>query len=397
MTRDAIPHYAFRKDMKLTHTLLITPILLLLYACEGSHFEVNGTISHAKDSMLYLEAFTLEGIQPVDSVRLSDRGIFELRGDAVVGSPEFFALRIGDRRIPFSVDSTETLTFHADLPTMGADYEVAGSENARRIREIHKAQQRLQTAIVGVERNPDLLPGDAIDSIQGMLEAYKERMKHDYIYRYATEAAGYYAVCQSITDRTGTFQLFDPLTERADVKCYAAVATAWDGRWPDSPRTHQLCNMAVKGMRNTAPPQQRTIQVESGKIRETGLLDLSLPDIDGQQRTLTALRGQVVLLDFTLYGAQNSAHRTRLMRQLYEKYHSQGLEIYQVSLDPGQHFWKFSCEKLPWICVHDEEGTAAQLYAVSNLPTFFLINRDNEVVKRSELISDLESEIQSLL
>lgn len=379
------------------NALLLTPILALITACGGRHFEVNGTISHAEDSMLYLEALTLEGVQPIDSTRLDGDGQFALEGEAVAGSPEFFALRIGDRRIPFSIDSTETLTFCADLPTMGTDYEVAGSENARRIGEIHRAQQQLQAAIAGIGRNPGLMPGDAIDSIQSLLNAYKERMKRDYIYKYALEATGYYAVCQSITDGAATFQVFDPLTDRADVKCYAAVATAWDGRWPDSPRTHQLCNMAVKGMRNTAPPQQRTIQVDTDKIRETGLLDISLPDIDGQTRTLTALRGQVVLLDFTLYSARNSAQRTRLMRQLYEKYHPSGLEIYQVSLDPDQHFWKFSCEKLPWICVYDEDGSAARLYAVSDLPTFFLINRENEVVKRSELISDLEGEIQALL
>lgn len=382
--------------MKFKHTLFLTPILVLMTACTGNHFEVNGVITEAADSMIYLEAFTIDGVETLDSVKLKADGQFALRGDAVKDCPEFFALRIGKKRVPFSIDSTETLTFKAALPSMVTSYEVKGSENAKHIHEITKAQLRLQTAILSIERNPDLLPGDAVDSIHALVTAYKELMKREYILKYAREATGYYAVCQTITDLTGTYSLFDPLTDRNDVKCYAAVATAWDGLWPDAPRTEQLCNMAVKGMENTAPLRQHTINVNPDKISETGILDLTLPDIDGKDRTLSALRGQVVLLDFTLYGGENSAKRTRLMRQLYEKYHSQGLEIYQVSLDTDLHFWQFSCEKLPWICVHDD-GRAAQLYAVKNLPTFFLINRENEVVKRSELVKNLESELQVLL
>lgn len=378
-------------------SLLVLPLLALLAACSKPHFSISGTLTEAADSMLYLDAYTLDGVRAIDSVRLKADGRFSLQGPAVEGCPEFFALRVGQRRMPFSIDSTEALTFQASLPALPSDYEIGGSDNARLIRDINRAQLRLQSAIVALERDESLLPGDLMDSVQALVGAYKERMKTGYIYKYAREAAGYYAVCQSITDLGGTFQLFNPLADRADVKCYAAVATAWDGRWPDAPRTEQICNMAVRGMENTAPPRQKTIEVDPAKVSEAGLIDLSLPDVDGRERTLTSLRGQVVLLDFTLYAAKASAQRTRLMRQLYEKYHAQGLEIYQVSVDPDQHFWQFSCEKLPWVCVHDADGSAAALYAVRDLPTFFLINRDNEVVKRSELVSDLEAELQALL
>ena len=37
------------------------------------------------------------------------------------------------------------------------------------------------------------------------------------------------------------------------------------------------------------------------------------------------------------------------MRELYDKYHTKGLEIYMVSLDDNEHFWKESVANLPWI------------------------------------------------
>ncbi len=369
-----------------------------LASCDRTpQFRVEGTVSGAEGSTVYLEAMTLEGVQPLDSARLPASGAFSFSAPAPEG-PEFYALRIGDSRIHFSIDSTETVTFTASMPDMGSDYTVEGSDNCERIREICKGQARLQADIVALERNTSMYPGDIVDSINTLVREYKERMKRDYIFKAPMEASAYYAVCQSITDLTTTYQLFNPLTDRDDVKCYAAVATAWDGFHPDSKRTEQICNMAIKGLGNTAPKKVREMEIDGSKITEVGLIDLSLPDINGRDRTLTSLKGKVVLLDFTMYSAGGSAQRTRMMRDLYERYKDRGLEIYQVSLDDDTHFWKFSCENLPWVCVHETDGTAVRLYGVRDLPTYFLISRGGDLVKRSsDVTTTIEDEILKLL
>ena len=259
-------------------------------------------------------------------------------------------------------------------------------------------QSALQQQIIELERNQSMYPGDIVDSINGLLNTYKERMKLDYIYKEPMKAYAYYAVCQSISDLTTTYQLFNPTSNRDDVKCYAVVATSWDANYPDAKRTEQICNLAIQGMGNTAPVQTRQVTIDESKISEVSILDVELPDANGTLHKLTDLKGKVVMFDFTLYGAQESAERTRHMRDIYEKYKGQGFEIYQVSLDNDIHFWKVSCEKLPWICVHETNGTAVNLYGVVNVPTFFLINRNNELVKRSDQVtSSLEDEIKRLL
>ena len=346
--------------------------------------------------MLYLEAMTLEGIVVSDSVRLKADGRFEFSESKTVENPEFYALRVGQQRIHFSIDSTETLTFTAKMPLMARDYTVSGSAVAQEIRDISVAQQQLQEQIHQLEFNEVIL-GENFDTIHTLIADYKERMKRDYILKHPQQASAYFAVCQSLTYRYSTFRLFDAVSERDDAKCYAAVATAWDGRWPDAERTIQLCNMAIKGMENTAPPTKREVIIDEDKITETGIIDVELPDINGTQRRLSDLRGHVVLLDFTMYGAKESAARTRAMRELYNKYKERGLEIYQVSLDDDIHFWKFSCENLPWVCVHETDGRATTSYAINSLPTYFLINRDNEIVVRSEMVRDLETELLKLL
>lgn len=372
---------------------------LIMTACgKGEQFRVEGTIEGAKDSMLYLVQNALEGVQRLDSVKLKENGTFTFEVEAPTDAPEFYALVAGRHVIHFAVDSTETIIVKAKLPTMECDYTIDGNESSLKIRDISRMQQDVQARLVAIERNRDMLPGDQRDSLESILTTYKEQMKRNYIVGNPLLAVAYFAVCQSITDQGGTFQLFNPLTNRDDIRCYAAVATAWDGIYPDAPRTKQLCNMAIKGMDNTATPQQQALEVDAEKVSETGIIDINLPDINSHLHSIKDMKGKVVMIDFTMYGAKESAERTRLMRSLHEKYHELGFEIYQISLDDDLHFWKFACENLPWVCVHETDGTTTNIYNVKNLPTFFLVNRNNEIVVRSDFMKgSLEENVQKLL
>ena len=107
-----------------------------------------------------------------------------------------------------------------------------------------------------------------------------------------------------------------------------------------------------------------------------------------------------MLIDFTAYGSAESGARNLLLREIYDKYASQGLEIYQISLDADEHYWKTAAANLPWICVRDGNGvysTNVAVYNVRQVPSIFLINRNNELKLRGEDIKDLEASVKSLL
>ena len=123
-------------------------------------------------------------------------------------------------------------------------------------------------------------------------------------------------------------------------------------------------------------------------------------DNKGKLRHLTDLKGKVVLLDFHVFAAKESPARILQLRELYNKYHAQGLEIFQVSVDPDEHFWKQQTAALPWINVRAEDGIQSNtltLYNVQGIPEFFLIDRGNNIIGRSETIKDLEQAIKNLL
>ena len=86
---------------------------LTITACSsGPKFQVNGDISGAEGKMLYLESSALEGIVPLDSVKLKGNGTFSF-SQARPESPEFYRLRIEDKVINFSVDSIESIQIKA--------------------------------------------------------------------------------------------------------------------------------------------------------------------------------------------------------------------------------------------------------------------------------------------
>ena len=144
----------------------------------------------------------------------------------------------------------------------------------------------------------------------------------------------------------------------------------------------------------------RAKTIDTDKVRSAGIIDLSLRDNKGKERKLSDLKGKVVLLDFHVFATENSPARILLLRELYNKYHAEGLEIYQVSIDPDEHFWKQQTAALPWISVREDNGlqsSSLTFYNVQSIPDFFLIDRGNNIVGRAQNIKDLEQAIKNLL
>lgn len=194
--------------------------------------------------------------------------------------------------------------------------------------------------------------------------------------------------------------IFDPLTSKEDVKCFAAVATSLNNLYPHADRSRNLYNMVIKGMKNTRTPQVKDVTLPADKIQEASIIDIELKDLNGKIHRLTDLKGKVVLIDFTAYSSAASGARNLALRELYNKYASQGLVIYQISLDADEHFWKTAADNLPWICVRDPQGpysTYLNLYGVTQLPTAFLVNRNNELSLRVEEKTNMEEAIKNLL
>ena len=105
-------------------------------------------------------------------------------------------------------------------------------------------------------------------------------------------------------------------------------------------------------------------------------------------------------MNFTAYGAEYSGPYNMGLNKLYEKYKSKGLEIYQVSLDSDEHFWKVAASNLPWVTVRDKNSiysTYARSYNVTELPTSFLLGKDGAILQRITDNNALEEALKKAL
>ena len=375
-------------------TVILALMTLLLGACDNKvKFTIEGNIEGAKDSVLYFEHVSLSGLKPLDSLKLGADGAFRFQADTTA-APEFYVLRIHDQIINISIDSTETVTVKAQYPNMAARYEVEGSDNCEKIRSLALMQQDLLRKAIALEQNMTIPPGDAQDSLRRMVDRYKETVLENYIFKEPNKTYSYFALFQTL----GRWLIFNPKESREDLRVFAAVATSWDTFYPGADRTENLHNIVIESMQQLNGTSASTAQQGDGPtIVESGIIELQLPDKNGNLLTLSSLKGKVVLLDFHTFTLPESAQRILMLRELYNKYHEQGLEIYQVSLDQDEHFWKQMTQHLPWVCVRDASLQSAMSYNVTDVPEFFLINRNSQLQKRSSQMKDLEAEIKALL
>lgn len=381
--------------MKKVVYYLLALVLVGMSACEnGPKFKVQGEVADAENKTIYLEASGLEGIVLLDSVKLKANGNFSLAG-ARPEIPEFYRLRMDGKVINFVVDSTETVSIKAEAAKFDTDYTIDGAESNQKIKELVLLQAELQQKVDKLSQSK-LPAGIAQTQLATLINEYKNKVKKGYIYEAPNKPYAYFALFQTL----GGYMIFDPLANKDDVRCFAAVATSLNNIYPHADRSRNLYNMVIKGLKNTREPRQENVGIDPSIIKESGIIDIKLKDLKGKERSLTELAGKVVLIDFTIYNNTMSATHNLALRELYNKYHEKGLEIYQISLDADEHFWKTSADNLPWICVRDEKASYSnyiQLYNVTQLPTIFLVDRSNSLNARGENIEDLEAAIQKLL
>lgn len=130
--------------------------------------------------------------------------------------------------------------------------------------------------------------------------------------------------------------------------------------------------------------------------------DFTLPQLSGQQLTLSNYRGKVVLLDFWATWCEPCRHETPFFVDLQDKYGPQGLQIIGVSMDdtpdPVPAFYREF--KMNYPVVMGTAKIGEEYGGVLGLPIAFLIDREGRIQKKhigATEESTFEKEISTLL
>lgn len=370
--------------------------MVLFTGCSRSpKLEVEGKITNALGKVLYFELFGIDKAQILDSVQLDNNGRFKFK-TKLAEAPEFYRLRIDNRFIHLAADSAAKINLQADGVDFGNSYRVSGSRCCENIRYLSTLQgQTLMSvdSLSNLSNSGVLSATEYQDKLMLVFDHHRDKAR-TIIYENPRSPAAYFALFQ----RLHNYLIFDPY-DATDNKSYAAVATSWDTYFPNSLRSKHLKLLTLQGMKEIRKTRDaRKIDIQEGS--KMSLFEIKLPNLYGKTIPLSALQGKVVLLDFTVFQADFSPSRNMFFRELYHNYAEQGFEIYQVSLDTDEQFWKTGANNLPWICVRDKSSTQSQYlrtYNVQSIPTFFLIDRNGDIAFRDAQVNDLNKEILKLL
>jgi peroxiredoxin len=367
----------------------------VLAACNNSgKFIVEGVVDGGAGEMLYLEHTGLTKNIVIDSMKIKKDNSFKFKSKRPA-YPDFYKIKIGSKQIHFSVDSTETIEITTSLEKLSSDYTITGSESNTDIQILRNSVAKLQNK--ANQLNSDMSSDESnafYQEFTQLVEDHKNLAK-PIILKNPRSTAAYFAIFQQVSN----IYIFSPYIKEDRPFC-AAVATAYHTYMPDYERSKNLYAWVMDAIKSEREAKQQSDWKKMMEENAIGFIDINLPDKDNQMRKLSDLVGKVILLDFSAFEARESVQYTFALRDLYNKYKSRGFEIYQVSLDRNKILWEDAVENLPWICVRDDNGPNTKvvtLYNISEIPTYFLINKKGDIVGRNFDLQALEKEISKAL
>lgn len=339
-------------------------------------WSVSGEVAGLTDCNLVVEAFNNGRWYVVDSVKTSG-GHFRYEAAAPAEYPEVMRLGMGGRYIYFPVDSVDNITIVTDSARFDTNYRLDGTLQAR-------TMQTLDSIINAsvASRGPLATAGDTDLKHRLFTIAYDD----------PSVTSLYYLVNKTV----GTSSLFD-LTNSADRRLFGAVAQRFANERPDDPRTKYLADAYRKARMATGDVTGRTMEAT-----EVKLIEIERYNAKGELTSLSSVadKGGVTLLSFTAYGLQSSPAYSAELNRLYDKYHSSGLQIYQIGFDSDESSWKENARNMPWTTVWNsttDGDEALIMYNVGVLPTTFVIDRTGTLRDRVVDPADLEKTIQKYL
>jgi len=376
-------------------SILSLLIIALLVSCNNkAKFKLTGTVKDAIGDTLYLVYNGLAKTMVLDSVKLDEKGNFKFSSPKPA-FPDFYSLQLKDKTLTFAVDSNETINIESQNIGFATEYTISGSYTSTKIQQLRKSVMAIETKISEVRKDKNTETRTAkIEEIKKDIDLHKE-MARKLILENPRSAAAYFALYQKVNNN----YLFDPYIKEDRIYC-AAVATAYNTFMPEYDRTKNIYNLVMDAIKTERKSinQERWDQI----VKESGIgyINIKLPDSKNIEHNLSDLEGKVVLVDFSSFASKENVSYTFALRELYNKYHKKGFEIYQVLVDNNKQLWEQISENIPWVCVRDKEGSNTkylQTFNIRTIPTTFLIDRKGDIIARDLSFGELENLIKKSL
>jgi thiol-disulfide isomerase/thioredoxin len=366
-----------------------------LCACQGKKATIQGEVAAYANKMVVLESVYSTGGMVADTVTTNDAGRFTLKVEIPGDEATFYNLHCGERTIPLILAPGDKVAVNS-LPGLIDGYSVSGSEESTLVKEIKNIMAfgvaKLDSLATLYNKTTAKALRESISKDYTATYLDIKRKQIEFIVTNSGSLAAIYALNQRLP---GDEVLFNGET---DIVYFRLVADAVEKNYPKSTYLASL-KEAIQYYDNQ---RELADKINEAMATPAGFPELELPDMTGKKQSLTQVQqGKVVLVDFWSILEEGAQFRQAELKEIYEKYHDKGFEIYQVAVDTAQPEWiqTLQMQKLPWISVCDFKGSASpavMLYGVTTIPTNYLLNKEGDIVAIGAYGDNLDKELKNL-
>ena len=368
--------------------LVAAALLMALSSCQSTKVKISGRFVGAEADMVYLEQASMLDQRIIDSIKLSEDGNFMLKLDKVSSTPSLYHIVYDGNRIPLLLQGGDNVTVSSAGNAL-RNYTVEGSEESEILYDFNHSY--VESVISLNEIMSKLTADDLSDAERQELAVKYTKLKNDikqkqlrFIIENKSRIAAVYALYQRLP---GDANLFNG---NSDVIYYRTVAEAIAESYPES--------LYLPLLRSQIARMDAQISLLS-QVKTTNFPEITMPDMYGKEHSLSTYDGKLILLHFWSAEVGNSNSFNADLKRVYEKYHDQGLEIFQVAIDTSKALWINTVQEqeLPWVTVCDLQGQASPVvgaYNVRALPSNYLISRDGNILGKDLMGDKLEQAIK---
>lgn len=376
------------------------PVVLVLFALffscnKPNGFVISGKITNAEGKYLYMDELKVASSVPIDSVKIKDDGSFEFKGK--ISNPNFFLLRLNAKNfVTLLVDTTEKISVYGDAANFSRDYIVEGSPGSLLVQELNEHLTQTKHKLDSIRsrlivfRTNENYRFEKIRWEQELADIKKSQVEYstNFVQKNPFSMSSVLALYQKFDDSNYVIQ---------DLQSLKVAASALNTVFPKSEHVKALY----------ANTKSLMIQEKNNKLKAfigdngTNFPDITLPDINGKGISLSSLSGKVVLIQFWSAKDRGSRIQNQALAELYSKYKSKGLDLYQVSIDTDRNAWleAIAQDGLSWINVGDMNGSVAaiQAYNVSQIPSNYILDKERRIVAKNLQGPDLDKAVSKLI
>lgn len=377
--------------------ILTVLVALGLFSCSKSkNATVTGKIEGATTGTLVLKVLEVSSQRTLDTIKVKAGGEFSHSVHLESQLPNFYYLFYKEMQIASIVllpgDKVKIIS-----DTLGTSPSISGSLETEKLNELEKKLSlekrtfgQLMAQMQNAKEQGDYKKETELNYDLGKKYVKQKQEAIKYIYSNPNSVTNIILLYHKLSANIPLFgDSMDALIFR---KVHDSLAVTYP-KWVYLDRLMEEINYREKS---------NSLNSKILDAAESGFPDISLPDTKAVKRSLSEISAKVIILSFWTITETSQKMINLDYKDLYEKYNSKGLEIYQVSVDTDKTAWAtaVSEQKLPWISVCDGLGGNTMpiaLYNIKKVPANFIIDKSGTIVAKDVYDNELEKLIISLL